>query len=208
MQTYKDILDKYKSDNIKKLIIYRNKINLGLVSNQNKAISLANGKFIKFISGDDIFYSSDAIKSCIEFMKLKDCYVLSTNVEWNDMNMNKLNYSDRFCKKLMEGNYKIKSGIEKSEVIKLLGVGGVVSSPGVFFSEKVFKFCKFNEDFFLLDDYPLHHNLLINDKKYEYLNIFTMKYRRGSGVTSIHKDFIIKECRKYFDNKYIGYSND
>lgn len=208
MQTYKDILNKYKSDNIKKLIIYRSKINLGLVSNQNKAISLANGKFIKFISGDDMFYSSDSIESCIEFMKLKDCYVLSTNVEWNDMNMNKLNYSDRFCKKLMEGNYKIKSGIEKSEIMKILVEGGIVSSPGVFFSDKVFKFYKFNEDFFLLDDYPLHHNLLINDKKYEYLNIFTMKYRRGSGVTSIYKDFISKECRKYFDDKYINYSNN
>jgi len=47
-----DCIKKYNGN--KKVILNRNEINLGLISNLNKAMSIANGVFIVIASGDDI----------------------------------------------------------------------------------------------------------------------------------------------------------
>ena len=191
MQTYKDILNKYKSDNIKKLIIYRSKINLGLVSNQNKAISLANGKFIKFISGDDMFYDKYVLENMHNYIKENNYELITSKLEWNDINMNRLpQYDVDFppTEEIYRQNGEILSDSEsfKKEVFER----GFFCMADVFLHKNVFeKYGLFDENYFLYDDYPYCLKLAIKECIVGYIDIFSIKYRTGSGVsTRINKD--------------------
>jgi glycosyltransferase involved in cell wall biosynthesis len=60
-----DIIQEYKDP---RLIKYRNENNLGEYGNRNKAISMASGKYLLFIDGDDYIYSH-ALPVLVNYME-------------------------------------------------------------------------------------------------------------------------------------------
>lgn len=202
---FKEIINRYKSSNIKRVIIYKNKTNLGIVSNCNKAICLSSGKYIKFIGSDDLFYSIDSVEIVVDFMKKNKYNILSSNIEWNDNGMNKLDCSEECNNKLKKGNMlKIEAMYDKKSVISLLEQGLLCSSPGIFFKKDLFiNYGLCNEVFLILEDYPTIYNFIMNNIDIGYLDLITVKYRRGTGVTSnINKNIVLYECQKFFDRKF------
>lgn len=61
-------LEKLKSlcGSHEKLLLYTNKPNIGMVKNWNKCLGLSKGKYVKFVFGDDILASPDAIESMVQ----------------------------------------------------------------------------------------------------------------------------------------------
>jgi glycosyltransferase involved in cell wall biosynthesis len=69
-ESVKKILENIKDD--RRFTLYTNSINLGMVKNWNKAISLANGEFISILHGDDFLHPDYIAKTIDCFQKHPD----------------------------------------------------------------------------------------------------------------------------------------
>lgn len=203
---YKNFIEKYMKNNINRLIIYKNIINLGTASNLNKARCFCNGIFIKTIGSDDAFYSNDVLKIIVDFMLKNNCKVLESNIELNDINMNKLEKSTTNIETVRNSYKNIKENYNKQNLIRYFGYGNVIGLGGCFIHIDIFNNIRFNEEFLLLEDLPYVFEIILNDTRIDYIDMISLKYRLGSGVTSItHPDkrrLIGKEADKFYDELY------
>lgn len=202
IEKYRQIINKYRNENIKRVIIYRNKVNVGLVSNANKAVLLAGGKFIKFISGDDIFYNKNVVSDLIDKIIKTDVDVLISEMEENDINMNRICISETdiiLSESMMYDDYLDNRILSKI----ILEKGSIIPTPPVTFKKSIFEeYGLFNEEYFIVDDWPNWIKLSQTDCKFAYYKYIAVKYRKGSGVTSsrpkgINNDFL-NIWKKYY----------
>lgn len=181
---FKGIIDRYKSSNIKRVIIYKNKINLGTVSNANKAICLSCGKYIKFIGSDDLFYNKDVIWKLIDHMNNNDLEILSCETEINDIDMNHIQFTDNYSNisKCLNENF-----IDNKKLYNLLyQKGSIIDTTATIFFKSIFeKHGLFDENYLLVEDWPYWLKLSETNCLWGYGNLMTVKYRKGSGVTSL-----------------------
>lgn len=179
---YEDYINKNNLGNITNLIIYKNSMNLGIVKNLNKAISLSKGKYIKAIAADDTFDTNNVISRVVEYMENSDNMILATNILWCDHNMKEL----KMAKKQI-GWYrrKLKMLTDSSEAFKELCRHCFIPAPGIFFKKAFFeKYGMFNEEYILMDDWPKWLEVLRKGAKFDYLDIISVKYRVGVGVST------------------------
>ena len=86
----KTIIESYlnnkKNGNIKNIYIHVNENNLGTVKNLNIGITLAKGKYIKAIAGDDCYSNSDVISKQVLYLNNNpnDLLVVGDSVECDD----------------------------------------------------------------------------------------------------------------------------
>ena len=63
-----EIVSKF-SDTATNISVYRNKNNIGMVKNWNRCLELAKGKYVKFVFGDDLLCSNDAVSTMVQLME-------------------------------------------------------------------------------------------------------------------------------------------
>lgn len=190
---FKYIISKYNNENIRKVIIYKSKINLGTVSNCNKAVSLSSGKFIQFIGSDDMLYNYDTIEILVNDINIKKADVLVSRLEWNDINMNKL--ADSICPVSIDVYDLYGEIISDSDLFlsKIL-FENLISAPAVFFKRDVFnEYSMFDEKYLIYEDYPYWVIMAFKKYRVAYKSIASIKYRAGSGVSTTGNSLIIKE---------------
>lgn len=70
------IVEKYLNNNVK---LIKNKSNMGIVKNHNKAIELSNGEYVVVLSSDD-YLDSNFVETCISyFKKYSTCGIVATD---------------------------------------------------------------------------------------------------------------------------------
>lgn len=175
--------------------------NTGIPANCNRALKMAKGEWIKYIAADDVL-----LECCIE-----------DNVSHISLNNHiKVLQSDCkiFFKDFIQKNFIKQSNLKLNDFFKeesnasdqyaLLSKRNFLMAPAVFiFKPVIEKIGGFDEDFHLIEDYPLWINLLKNGIKIYYLEKVTVKYR-------IHDDSIIKSGSRYmseiFANEHIKFN--
>lgn len=210
VEKFKLIISKYNNENIRKVIIYKNKINLGTVSNCNKAISLASGKYIKFIGSDDLFYNKYVIEKLLEYMKNNDLEILSCETEINDIYMNHIEFTDNYSN--LKGCLN-ENRIDNKKLYNFLyEKGSMIDTTATIFSKSIFeKYGLFDENYLLVEDWPYWLKLSESNCVWGYNNLTTVKYRKGLGVTSlkpksISNDFL-KIWKKYYPHRIYRLKN-
>lgn len=203
---FKGIIDRYKSSNIKRVIIYKNKINLGTVSNANKAICLSCGKYIKFIGSDDLFYNKDVIWKLIDHMNNNDLEILSCETEINDIHMNHIEVTDNYSNlsECLNENF-----INNKELYNLLyQKGSIIDTTATIFSKSIFKkYGLFDENYLLVEDWPYWLKLSETNCLWGYDDLMTVKYRRGSGVTSLRSKGVNSDFMSIWKKYYPHWLN-
>lgn len=182
---YEQYIQDKKGENIKNIIVYKNTVNLGTVSNANKALSLANGSYIKFIGNDDKFYYDKASEDMINYLNDKESYVLMSNMLYCDLNMQELDiassYIDLYRKVLPYGT-------NPNAFANIMCQQNLIPSPGVLFKSEVFDiYGMLDEEYMYIEDYPYWLKLFENEEKMEYLDIISVRYRYGDGVSTNRK---------------------
>jgi len=205
---YEDYIKNNSRDNIRNIIVYKNDKNLGIVKNSNKGINLSKGLYIKLFDADDILYSSDVVSQMINYMSKNNLDILTSNMLWCNENMEKLNDSD-----IRIQNYKnvLQLGKEPYKFFKLLSKGNQIGAPGVMFKRALFiKYGEFDEEYKLLEDWPMWLRLSRNGCKIGYMGIISVKYRVGVGVSTSkkHNQYFEEDLIKCYEKDILPYKKE
>lgn len=185
LNKFKKYIDINNNGNIKNVIIYKNKVNLGIVKNINKALSVANGDYIKIIDSDDCFYSKSVLSDVADYFNNNDSIIITTKFLQCDINMKPLvnaeNIMDSLKAKLIEGS-------DSKKFYNKLCAEGTLIDPGVFFKKDFFKqYGMLDESYIHLNDLPLWLRVTRNGCKMDFFDIVSVKYRVGSGISNQDK---------------------
>lgn len=191
-QTYSDfefiiVLDNPQNFELESLIIkfmeednrirfYKNNKNQGLVRTLNKAISLANGKFIARMDADDISHE-ERFKKQIEFLnKNKDIYLVGTNWVCIDENNNIIFHHGK-----LPTNFKF--------IKKNIHLNNMFLHPSWMFRRELIDIIGGYREITYAEDYDYICRLLTKDIKISNINEYLLKYRVRSSSISVSRAY-------------------
>lgn len=186
-------ISKVKLVNVKILI---SKKNVGIVKNINKALKKSKEKWVKIIAGDDILESS-CIEKNIKYATEKNYEILFSKIQaFRDEKDGRkyLEYKNNFIKSFFEKNSK--------DQFKELAHNNKIHAPTAFFNRKIFeKVGYFDEDYPMVEDYPMWLKLTKFGIKLNYMDEITVKYRIHRKSISNTENLIVNERMLNFRKK-------
>lgn len=188
------LLSKY--DNLKnKTIVHSNNPNLGTVRSFNYAISMTSGELIIPLACDDQFYDSNVISNIV-LSYLENGWDIATGYRFGLRSKNKLPSKET-----------VNNFINLSPYEKFLRVcySSFFSGAALYYSKNFLIEAElFNENFKLLEDYPIILFSILKHKKLFFLDYITIKYSED-GVSAKRKKInpILKEDFKQVYNLII-----
>ena len=205
---YIDYIVKNNKGNIKKIVVNKNKKNLGLVKNLNNAIKMSKGSIIKSIAADDTFYNDVVITSFVKFIEINHSSVVASKIARCDENLKTLD--DRQFNKVFNEVYKpILTNFNQQKWFIQLCKGSFIPAPGVFFTKKTFdKYGYFDEAYRLIEDWPMWLRLVRDGCKIDYLDEISVKYRTNVGISMTPNETFRKENILCIKNEILPYIKD
>ena len=168
--------------------------NTGVSANCNRAVDAAQGKWLKFIAGDDIL-NPDAIETLVSVADelTYDKYFIGSFVQpFNEV-------GDMPRQSFREEELAAFSRIQDSEKqLEVIRCNNPILAPTVLFPTEVFKNIRFDESFTFAEDYPMFVNMLAAG--YRYVNIDKPLVRYRISTTSISNE---GKAEKLFTAFYI-----
>ena len=199
---------KNKRQNIKSVIIRTEECNVGTVKHLNHAISFASGNHIFALAGDDVFHDNSVLSRYTKgFEKAgTDCYLLMSQVAMYDDKLEKLQgyFVGPTVQKVLEKD------VPGLDLFNILSVSSYLPSTGTVYRKEFFeKFGKFDETYFLVEDYPMHIQLALDGWKIHYENFISIDHRHGgiskgnAGGASITYIRYLQDLKKVIQEKII-----
>ncbi len=202
---YIDYIEKNNKGNIKNLIVHKNEKNLGTVKNVNKAIKMSKGNIIKLIAADDAFYNDTVITAFVKFIEINDSLVVVSKVVACDENLSVLNDSEynKVFNNILNATL---INFDKQKCLIQLCIGSFIPAPGVCFTKEVFdKYGYFDENYRLIEDWPMWLRLVREGCKIYYLDEISVKYRTNVGISMTPNETYIKENVQCFKKEVLPY---
>lgn len=184
-----------KKENIKNVLVNCEKINQGTVKHLNKTISLASGEYLVFLAGDDIFASSEVLQNYISnFQASSDKYLIQmAQTAMYDNSLTKL--ESYYCRPDVE-NMLYENDF--SGLLEKLCLYPCLPSTSTCFSRAFFQeWGLFDENYILIEDWPLHLKLAKEKCPILYDNFIAIKHRHG-GISHGAKDALSVTQSKYY----------
>ncbi len=198
-----DYFNENKKANIKNIIISKNKTNLGIVKNYNKAISLSSGDYIFYLAIDDVLYDNKVLEDVVKYFIGTGSLIFTGYKDVYDETMTK------YIKTLprpIEVEFLKKNNPEY--LYEQLCKGSFISGSNTPFSRKLIeRYGYLDERYFYLEDYPRYLSLTKKGCNISFYDRKLIKYRMG-GVTTrgklncfLKRDLYLaafNECKQYF----------
>ena len=158
--------------------------NTGVSANANRALKVSHGQWIKYIAADDAL-KPDCISKNVQWVKSKPgIRILFSRVEiyaesFEPANLLDVSRDDSFSPRSI-----MAPGKTAEEQYKMLLLSDRIHfSPSLFLQkEALLSVGGFDEEFRLLEDYPLWLNLTRNGHKLYFMNEITVCYRRHNSA--------------------------
>lgn len=176
-----NICDKFSEYDLRIKTIHQK--NRGVSYSRNVGIKLSKGKYIFFVDADDIL--EENILEVIMHQLVENNYDLIEFNYYNLIDNKKLENTKKSSLLLTSNEMIIKSFLDKSISISVWNK---------IFSKSLVKNVIFNEKYKNFEDELFLYNILLNCKKYKYLDIYGYNWRKheGSASSSLFKN-------SYFD---------
>lgn len=168
-----------KKRNITSFHVIHHASNVGTVRNLNYAIETSHGKYIFFLSADDIYADSDTLSRWVNDMEKKGAYLSVSSLIKCDENLFPLHsvFPSLYQKFLLT------SGNNKS-IFSELAKGNFILGCCTAYSRICFeKYGFFDESYYLIEDYPYILSYVRKNGRIDYFDRPCIKYRCG-GVSS------------------------
>lgn len=200
---YQNYIKANNRGNIKNIKVYSNEKNVGIVKNINEAIKASNGKYIKAIAADDKLYSEEVIEVLVDCMQKQKVDIVSSNMLFCDDEMNVL--------KEMNDSIPLNKAIKDSDgdtkkIFRLLSIQNDIPAPTIIINRDLFKkYGYYDEDYRLLEDWPMWLRLARNNVGIYYKDIISVKYRYGVGVSNTPNPIYSKDIIKCYEKEILPY---
>ncbi len=204
IQEVEKFVKQNSKDNIKKVTINIEKRNLGTVKHLNKLISIANGTYFIALAGDDAFFDETVVSHYVEnFRKNPNYLIQMAQTAMYDINLEKVEYY--YCPP------DIIELINKNQYEKLLD--RIMEFPyfpttSTCYTKKLFeKIGNFDEQYFIIEDLPLHIELLKKKIPILFDNFLAIKHRDG-GISHSEGQLLSESKKKYYSDSLKIYSSE
>lgn len=199
-------------NNIKEVLVQKHLQNMGTVKNINSAIRLAKGKYIFSLSANDCFFEPNILMRWVaQFQKTNAAVITAYQAlyDYKFNNLIKVIPNKREAKVIESRNTRLLyNDLTKGNYI----LGSCTART----RKSILDYGYFDEDYKLLEDYPMNLYLLRNGQVIEFWNQIVIKYRDG-GISNAENhnvefkkdcDLVFeKEIKKYAQNKIIATIN-
>ncbi len=171
-----------KRYNLVGYIILQNDKNIGTVKTLNKGIKLSKGEYIFNLAADDVFMNNDVIKGWVSKFKKERVQILTGIRVVYDITLNNMK-----CILPTADEIKIlESGDSRKVFKRLLKSNFILGCCTAMSKELINEIGLYDEEYFLLEDYPLMLKLSRKGIKIGFWNQPVVKYRLG-GVSTPEK---------------------
>lgn len=198
------IKDKYHR--FKNITIIDSKNNVGIVKNCNRGIEYSKGEYIKIIAADDILLP-ECILLNYNYAKEKNRKFIFSNMYYFKTK-NEPYINNCFLKQINDF-INISNNNEKLKYYSRNPF--FLNTPTWFISKEILNNFKFNDNFKMIEDQSFIFEILEHNFKIDYLNQYTIMYRKHNNSIQIikGKDFIndFTKCYKLYRVKYLNYLN-
>ena len=187
-------LDSHSSRFIHSCLTHTEK-NSGVTKNCNHGISLATGKYVQLIAGDDIMMPS-LLEDKIKFAEDNNLnYVVSLTEPFGD-NPDLVDKMKRYCEK---GYAIIRKGY-KAQLDSIIYSNFIVGPSGSFYLREFFNsFGGYDENYPMMEDYPFIYHYLMAGYHIKLLEKTLTKYRiTGSSLCASPKSAMWKSQSDFF----------
>lgn len=171
----KRYIQAHSDDNITDLLVLHESVNQGTVKNVNKALSYAKGSYIVLLAGDDVFYDTEVIQKWVNYFQHTEYMFAASYRAVYDEEMN------QFCGMLPDTRQvqmiKEYGTVELFESLAYQNyiIGCTIAYTRMFWDH----YGGFDEDYRLIDDYPMILRALRDGIPIGFLDEITIKYRKG-----------------------------
>ncbi len=143
--------------------IEQNAVNQGTVKNYNNAIKIAKGDIIVPLAQDDRFLDNSCVSTIVNHFVKTDCWVCTGNRIGESSKKRNPNKSDALV---------LSSGID-NRILMITMTHNIISGSVMYINKKKFVDAwtpLFDENYFLLEDYPFVYKCLKNNIHIDYIN--------------------------------------
>ena len=173
-------IETHKSENLKRYLVRTNEQNVGTVRHLNLARRCVHGEYVVFLAGDDRIYDKHVLSlyangfSCAP----ENCYIEMAQTGMYDEKLEKLQglYMTEDVRHALE-----KTETDSSELMQLLLIkGACLPSTSTCFKYHFFElFGDFDENYKLVEDYPMHVRLAKEHWIIHCETFIAIKHRHG-----------------------------
>lgn len=169
---------KNKPKNIQTIKIIHHLKNLGTVKNINNCLKIATGEYFIGLASDDEFYDEHVMEDVVNFFQNNRSVLICTSKrqyiteEGNEISILPHKSDIRY----LQSSYMALS--------ERLSISNFISASCTFISKKLIdKYGYYDEQYKLLEDYPLYIKLSKTGEQIHFFDRITVKHRRG-GVSN------------------------
>ena len=172
--------------------------NTGIPANCNRGIKASNGKWIKFLAGDDVFFPN-CIELCLNYVnKNKEVKFLLSKVAYlsNDK-------TNKYFENKTEINHIFFNTSASTQYDMLVKGGVYVPAPTEFLKkETLLNLGMFDEEIILCEDYPMWMKATKNGVKLSFMNSETVWYRIHDQSVMSSRSLLYEKSMKIVFFKY------
>lgn len=204
LQEIEKFVEQNSKDNIKKVIINIEEKNLGTVKHLNKLISMSKGTYFIALAGDDAFFDSTIISHYVEnFQKNPNYLIQIAQTAMYDINLEKIEYY--YCPpdiiELINNN-------QYENLLARIMEFPYFPTTSTCYTKKLFeKVGNFDEQYFIIEDLPLHIKLLKKKVPILFDNFLAIKHRDG-GISHSEGQVLSESKKKYYLDSLKIYSSE
>lgn len=164
--------------------VRKNETNLGIVKHFNKVLQNSHGEIIIPSSCGDVLYKEDTISEIVSYFEQTNCLLATAKrlCYYRQNGHTEIMPTEEQCKVMLSGG---------KQLVDVLLRGNFIAGACTYYTRQLFeKYGYFNEEMFLIEDYPMYLKLLFLGVKIGFMNFITIKYETN-GVSSSEKKSIL-----------------
>ncbi len=169
-------IDTNKKKNITNVLINHEKSNLGTVKHLNHAVRLVNGDFIGILAADDAYFDEKVLERFVSgFEDAKEgCCVEMAQTAMCDHTLKRIDGYALFQ------NVREAAAHGGRELFELVAYCACLPTTSFFYKKEFFdRYGAFDEDFWLVEDYPMHCRIVREGWDIHYENFAAARHRSG-----------------------------
>lgn len=188
---------------IKKIVVRQNEKNIGIVAHANKVFGMSTGSVIVPLTCGDVFYHSHVVYSIQNYFMENHCLIATAK---------------RACFSEATGaDVEILPSPKQAEMIQKGGRrlinslcrGNYISGASTYYAKELFeKYGAFDENMFLIDDYPKYLRLLFAGERIYWMDEITIRYQLGGVSTGKSNPLFDKDMQMIYDQVIVPHKKD
>lgn len=158
-------------------------VNTGIPANYNRAVRACKGEWLKMMDGDDLI-----LPNCVEDNVNYIAKHLDALVVFSDMFLFKETKGKKTMRKFFDEDKKIFFDKQSEYQLRWLLADNILPSQTCFIKAALLKDNSYDENYRLLEDYPMWVRLSLKGITFSYFDKCTAMYRLADSVSSNNKE--------------------